>query len=193
MTLDLENVLSTAAKNIKSASNETCLAVFDFMMDRMKGYYLDLGFSPQVFEAVLATRPTSPLDFDSRIKSIAEFEKSDAAESLSAANKRINNILKKSGESPSIAINTELFEHQAEHELYESFFSLEKDLQTHEKTKSYNATLTLLSNLKEPIDKYFDTVMVMVDNPKIKANRLALLSSIIKEFGKIADISKLSV
>jgi len=193
LNIDLYNILNLAASNLDSATEETCTAVFDFMMDRLKGYYLDLGFNPQVFEAVLATRPTAPLDFDSRIKSIAEFEKSDAAESLSAANKRIKNILKKSQDSIPNRINTELFENQVEHELYESFHTLESQLKSFNDAKDYRAALKLLSQLKDPVDKFFDNVMVMADDPNIKANRLALLSSINNEFSLIADISKLSI
>jgi glycyl-tRNA synthetase beta chain len=184
-------LLVIAVKNFEKANKETCTQVFDFMMDRLKGYYLDLGFRPQVFEAVLATQPTSPADFNSRIKSVATFEKGEAAESLAAANKRISNILKKHKETIPTKINTTLFDSSQETQLHNQLSALENDLDNFAESKNYNASLELLSQLKSPIDDFFDHVMVMTDNTDIRDNRLALLSTLYKQFTRIADISQL--
>ena len=191
LAVDLADLLKTASKIFNLATPDTSEAVFDFMMDRLKGYYLDLGFRPQVFEAVLATRPTSPADFDSRIKSVAVFENEAAAESLAAANKRISNILKKHTETIPESINTQLFELSQETVLHDQLSALQNDLDAYAKDKNYEAALKLLSKLKEPIDNFFDNVMVMADNKSIRDNRLALLSSLYKQFTRIADISRL--
>jgi len=191
LPVDLAELLTTASKNFKTNTSDTSDAVFDFMMDRLKGYYLELGFRPQVFEAVSATKPTSPADFDSRIKSVALFENEDAAESLAAANKRISNILKKHTDPIPDKINAQLFELSQETELHNQLSALQNDFDTYANVKNYGAALKLLSQLKEPIDSFFDNVMVMADNKNIRDNRLALLSSLYKQFARIADISRL--
>jgi len=191
LPLDLITLLKNSENTFSEVKHDTINAVFDFMMDRLKGYYLDLGFRPQTFDAVLETRPTSPLDFDSRIKAVTEFEKDDAALSLTAANKRIKNILKKQSESINIKIDTALFEFPQEASLHHQLCALQTDLDIHADEKNYSASLTLLSQLKTPIDKFFDHVMVMVENEEVRKNRLALLSSLYQQFTRIADISKL--
>ena len=191
LSIDLADLLKTANENFKNETPDTSKAVFDFMMDRLKGYYLELGFRPQVFEAVLATEPTKPADFDSRIKSVAKFENDAAAESLAAANKRISNILKKHTDSLPNKINTQLFELIQETVLHDKLSALQNDLDKYASEKNYDASLKLLSQLKEPIDNFFDNVMVMADNKEIRDNRLALLSSLYKQFTCIADISRL--
>jgi glycyl-tRNA synthetase beta chain len=97
LDLDLESMLNLAAEGL-SAKVDAVPAVsevFDYMMDRLKAYYTDRGITADVIDAVLACRPTRPADFDLRVKAVAEFRKLPEAESLSAANKRIRNILKK--------------------------------------------------------------------------------------------------
>ena len=191
LPVDLNQLIKTANNRYKNSSPETVKTVFDFMMDRLKAYYFDLGFRPQIFEAVLATQPTSPSDFDSRIKSVAEFENDAAAESLAAANKRISNILKKHKEIIPEKINSELFELPQETELHNQLNALQSDLDKYAKDKNYGAALKLLSQLKEPIDNFFDNVMVMTDDRNIRDNRLALLSKLYSQFTRIADISRL--
>lgn len=192
LPIDLLELLHFSQSLFKhSQKDNTVDAVFDFMMDRLKGYYLDLGIRPQVFEAVLETRPSSPIDFDTRINAVAEFEKDEAAESLAAANKRIKNILKKQKESVFSEIKIELFESPQEKALHKLLCSLQDDLNQYADEKNYSAALTLLSQLKQPVDAFFDHVMVMADDLNIRNNRLALLASLYQQFTRIADISKL--
>ncbi len=191
LPIDLIVLLKSSANTFPEAKLETINAVFDFMMDRLKNYYLELGFRPQAFDAVLETRPTSPLDFNSRLKAVTEFEKDEAALSLAAANKRIKNILKKQSEPIDIKIDTSLFEFPQETSLHSQLCALQTDLDAHANEKNYNASLTLLSQLKTPIDDFFDHVMVMAENDQVRKNRLALLTSLYQQFTRIADISKL--
>ncbi len=192
LPLDLRELIANAGKNYGNVDEDTLNAIFFFMMDRLKAYYHDQGIRPQVFEAVLGAKPTSPLDFNARMKAVAEFEKSDAAESLAAANKRINNILKKNKEPLAVKVDTGLFEADQETALYTLLNTLQNDVQSFTEKHQYAEALDLLAQLKQPVDDFFDNVMVMADNDKVKINRLTLLSTMYQQFTKVADISKLS-
>ena len=191
LDLDLAELLTLSTKQYETSKPETSTAVFDFMMDRLKAYYHDAGVRPQVFEAVHAANPVKPYDFHSRINSIVEFEKSDAAESLAAANKRIANILKKNSEELPTSIDTALFENDAENSLHDLMAELENDVNLAIENHNYNQALSELAKLKEPVDAYFDNVMVMVDSSEVRLNRLCLLQKLYNQFKRIADISKL--
>ncbi len=192
LDLDLPALLEHAGKQLPSADKKTVAAVFDFMMERLKGYYLEAGYRPQVFDAVLATRPARPLDFHARLQAIAAFEKTDAAQSLAAANKRIANILRKSESDTGETIDPKLFETPQENALFEGLNNIENDLREAIAQHDYQRALTELSQLKEPVDEFFDNVMVNTEDKKIRANRLALLSRLYEQFLKVADISRLS-
>lgn len=192
LPLDLGELLKSVASNYKSVDKTVIEQVHGFMMDRLKGYYHEQGFRPQVFEAVLATRPGSPLDFNERVKAVAAFEKTDYAESLAAANKRINNILKKNTESVAAIIDASLFETDQERELDKQIQTLESDVHDLTQNSQYTEALSLLAQLREPVDNFFDNVMVMAEDQKVRNNRLALLSSMYSQFTKVADISRLS-
>jgi len=191
LSLDLKDLIHQSAKIYSNVNKDTQELVFDFMMERLKGYYHEQAYRPQVFESVIATRPTVPSDFDARIKSVAEFEKSDAAESLAAANKRISNILKKNEHQLDDKINSDLFDSEHEKLLSTRFTELQDEVNSLVDARNYDQALKLLSQLKEPIDLFFDHVMVMTDDVAVRNNRLLLLTKIYQQFSRIADISKL--
>ena len=192
LPLDLSDLISNAGKNYGNVDKEVLDSIFNFMMDRLKGYYADQKIRPQVFDAVLGAKPTSPLDFDARMNAVAEFEKSDAAESLAAANKRINNILKKNKDPLANKVDTKLLENSHEKALNDRLETLKSGVHAFTEKQQYSEALNLLAELKSPIDEFFDNVMVMADDPKVKNNRLTLLSTMYQQFTKVADISKLS-
>jgi len=192
LPLDLHDLILSAGKNYGGIDKSIIESVFNFMMERLKGYYHEQGIRPQVFEAVLNAKSTSPLDFDTRMKAVAEFEKSDAAESLAAANKRIHNILKKNKAALSDTVDSTLFETTQETTLNDLLNVLKTDVQSFTEKHQYEDALGLLAQLKQPLDAFFDNVMVMVDDEKIRNNRLALLSTMYQQFTRVADISKLS-
>ena len=191
LSIDLIELIKTAASRFEYANEQTVNAVYDFMMDRLKVYYAEQGFSSQVFDAVFEAKPSYPSDFDARIIAVTEFEKGVAAESLAAANKRISNILKKQSSPLSNCIDPSLFEAKQEKQLHKQLCELQSELDNYIVNKNYGSALNLLSQLKSPIDDFFDHVMVMTDDIAIKNNRLALLSSLYTQFKRIADISKL--
>lgn len=194
LPLDLLQWLEAAkqAYSFHLPNTEVVNQTFDFVMSRLKSWYLEKGTSAEVFEAVLACRPTQPLDFDRRIYAVQQFQTLPAASALAAANKRVSNILKKQAqEFPSVKINAQLFEHEAERRLAEQL-AIQTKIVTQLYTEgNYTAALKALSSLKEPVDIFFDKVMVMVDDPAKRNNRLVLLSSLHHLFTQVADISLL--
>jgi glycyl-tRNA synthetase beta chain len=167
---------------------KTQTLVTDFIFERLKGYALDKGFTADEFEAVLAVNPAEPLDFMQRLQAVKAFRQLPEAESLAAANKRILNILKKS-DSPAETVG-KLVE-TVEIELLELAQKSAADIKPLLEKRDYQATLNRLAELKQPVDAFFDGVMVNCDDLELRANRLALLNLLSQQFLTCADISKL--
>lgn len=165
--------------------------VIEFMLGRFRAWYQDEGFSVDIIQAVLARRPTKPADFDQRVKAVSHFRELDAAESLAAANKRVGNILAKfEGELPT-EIELSLLQEDAEKALAENVEVLTEALEPAFATGNYQQALSQLAALREPVDAFFDNVMVMADDEALKKNRLTLLNNLRNLFLQIADISLL--
>ncbi len=168
---------------------ETKQQLITFIFDRLKGYSLDKGYSADEFDAVMAVKPSKPLDFMQRLDAVQAFRKLPEAESLAAANKRIINILKKSETQPASSISN-LIESQ-EKKLHDSANISAEEIKPLLQQKNYQAALTRLAQLKADVDDFFDNVMVNTDDLELRASRLALLSLLSKQFLEIADISRL--
>ncbi|MBG0756114.1 glycine--tRNA ligase subunit beta [Vibrio cidicii] len=165
--------------------------VIEFMLGRFRAWYQDEGFSVDIIQAVLARRPTKPADFDQRVKAVSHFRELDAAESLAAANKRVGNILAKfEGELPT-EIDLSLLQEDAEKALAENVEVLTEALEPAFAMGNYQQALSQLAALREPVDAFFDNVMVMADDEALKKNRLTLLNNLRNLFLQIADISLL--
>jgi glycyl-tRNA synthetase beta chain len=163
--------------------------VIDFMLGRFRAWYQDEGHSVDVILAVLALRPTQPADFDKRVKAVSHFRSLDAAESLAAANKRVGNILAKfDGELP-LAVDRSLLIEDAEKALADKVEAMIAALAPVFAEGNYQQALSELATLREPVDAFFDNVMVMADDEKLKVNRLTMLNLLRNEFLKVADIS----
>jgi len=170
--------------------------VFDYMIDRLRAYYLDRDVPLDVFEAVVALKPVRPLDFDRRIKAVTLFRALPEAVSLAAANKRVGNILKKSVLEKTVissvkGVDEALLEEKAEKALYAQLKILEEKVTALFDAGDYASALKQLSVLREPVDNFFDTVMVIVEEEKIRKNRIALLNSMHTLFLRVADLSRL--
>ncbi|WP_318473182.1 glycine--tRNA ligase subunit beta [Photobacterium leiognathi] len=191
--LDLVDLVAKAHSLFgdKLTNNNVDSDVIEFMLGRFRAWYQDAGFSIDVIQAVLAMHPTQPADFDKRVKAVSHFRELDAAESLAAANKRVGNILAKfDGELPT-AIDNSLLVEAAEKELAEKVTAVVTALEPVFAAGDYQTALTKLASLREPVDAFFDNVMVMADDEKLKVNRLALLNLLRNQFLKVADISLL--
>lgn len=189
--LDLVDLIAKAKSLFGSRlTNESVEhEVIDFMLGRFRAWYQDQGFSIDVIQAVLARRPTKPADFDQRVKAVSHFRTLDAAEPLAAANKRVSNILAKfEGDLPERVDETLLTE-EPEQALYQALATPAVSIEL--KNGGYQQQLTQLAELREPVDKFFDNVMVMADDEALKKNRLTLLNQLRNLFLQIADISLL--
>ncbi|KOO04913.1 glycine--tRNA ligase subunit beta [Vibrio nereis] len=165
--------------------------VIDFMLGRFRAWYQDEGFSVDIIQAVLARRPTKPADFDQRVKAVSHFRGLEAAESLAAANKRVGNILAKFDGELAAEIDLSLLQEDAEKALAESVEVMTEALEPAFATGNYQEALSKLADLREPVDAFFDNVMVMADDEALKKNRLTLLNNLRNLFLQIADISLL--
>ena len=165
--------------------------VFDYILERLRAYYLDRNITPDVFDAVSALSPARPLDFDKRIKAVSAFRQLAEAESLAAANKRVANILKKSASDNTLTVNESLLSEDAEIKLYDALRSLSNTVEPLFDCGDYESALTQLSSLRDPVDAFFDSVMVMADDEAVKNNRIALLNTMNQLFLRAADLSRL--
>ena len=193
LDIDLKELLEVAATNFSdNIKAKDCIDnLYDFLMERLRRYYLDEGVSPDTFESVLAINTSKPLDFHYRLKAVTEFRKLAEAESLAAANKRISNILKKSEHISQRDIKDALLTEESEITLAKSLKDYHQRLAPLLDNRDYKSALTELAGLRESVDSFFDNVMVMCDDPDVKNNRLALLSNLNALFLETADISKL--
>lgn len=191
--LDLHILLNLAARNFDPAlsATDSVDVVMEFILDRLRAFYHDQGIQPDVLDAVTVSQPTRPVDIDKRIKAVNTFRDLPEAESLAAANKRIGNILKKVEGNLSSTINSDLFVNDAENNLYQTLSKLIDSINPLLNNGDYEAALTQLATLREPVDTFFDDVMVMVDDNKIRENRIAMLNQLHGVFLQVADISRL--
>lgn len=193
LNLDIAILVNESIKlfSDKLINKNTAENVIDFVMGRFRAYYQEKKFNIDVIQAVLAKKPTAPLDFDKRIKAVSYFRDLVEAEALAAANKRVGNILAKfDGELYEI-FNDELAEEGAETLLATVYSDINNTIIPLLAEQDYQAALTELAKLKAPIDNFFDNVMVMSDDEAVKINRLTLLNQIRNSFLAIADISVL--
>jgi glycyl-tRNA synthetase beta chain len=169
--------------------------VYEYLFERLRAYYLEgnaaLRVTTEMFDAVLGPRPRSPLDFDARLKALAEFLELPDASSLAAANKRIANILRKASEPVPDRIDTTLLRDPAEQRLGEALLAIAREVEPQLVSREYTQAMQRLASLRPGVDGFFDSVLVMADEPQIRGNRLALLSRIRALFMRVADLSRL--
>ena len=193
--LDLKGLVTFAVQNqpvAEKEDNSVVQQVFTYLMERLRGYYLDQDqFTSEMFTSVAATEPTRPLDFNKRVLGVLDFMPMDEAPSLIAANKRIANILKKEASDSAMAINPDLFSEKAEVALSQALEGLREQLESSTAAGQYKEALVQLASLREPVDNFFDQVMVMHEDQSIKNNRVALLTDVRKLFLRIADVQHL--
>ena len=191
--IDLKALLANAnaalaAKNVQADAGE----LYDFIIDRLRGYYGDKGVPAAHFNAVAERKPKSLYDFDRRIDAIGTFAQLPEAAALAAANKRIGNILKKADiEIPGMEDPALLVE-PAELALAEAVEAAYDDTGHALAHGDYVDVLAHLARLRPQVDAFFDAVMVNADEPAIRANRLALLKRLADRLGSVAAIEHLS-
>ncbi|MFC0990806.1 glycine--tRNA ligase subunit beta [Pasteurella multocida] len=193
LPLDLAEIVkkSSALFGDKLTNTNVVEDVVEFMLGRFRAWYQDEGIAVDVIQAVLARRPTKPSDFDARVRAVSHFRALEAAEALAAANKRVSNILAKvEGKLPA-NIDTTLCAEAAEKVLAEQVIALQAELAPLFAKGEYQVALDRLAALREPVDTFFDNVMVNAENPQLRQNRLAILNNLRNLFLQVADISLL--
>ena len=193
LDLDLKTLLEKTAKQFDKSIKASAAIddVIGFMLDRLKVYYTSQKINVDVYDAVLALKPTRPLDFDRRVHAVNVFRNLDESASLAAANKRIGNILKKiKGKLPE-KVDVNLFQEAAEKQLHEQLQAVTKQVSPKLDAGEYEVALKGLAVLRDSVDAFFDQVMVMADDEALKNNRIAMLNQMHGLFIKAADLSRL--
>lgn len=190
--LSLRDILSLAADELSeqiSIDRQLIEEVLGFIVDRLRHYYRDQGYRTELVNAALASPWTTLPDLDRRLRSINTFMGQEAAVSLAASNKRIGNILRKSEAFGDVDIDENLFVFEEERILFEEVARIESIIEPLLHDGAYEESLRTLAELKTPVDRFFDEVMVMDKDPALRNNRLALLAYMKKQFDRIADLS----
>jgi len=177
-----------------AASEEVVPDIWAYLMERLRGIYLDRedgAITTEMFDAVVSTRPHSVADIDRRLRALQAFVALPDAISLAVANRRISNILRKVSTEISGAVDTDKFSEPAERQLFEHVVSMERAVNPLFARREYATALSQLAGLREDVDRFFDTVMVMAEDAEVQANRLALLVRLRALFLHVADLSRL--
>ncbi|MDE2358959.1 MAG: glycine--tRNA ligase subunit beta, partial [Betaproteobacteria bacterium] len=167
-------------------------ALADFLYDRLRAHLREQGYTANQVEAVLAQRPARVDTIPAQLAAVKAFEALPEAQALSVANKRIVNILKKSAAEAAPAVDRARLAEGAEHDLWLAFQHLTPAVDDHCASGDYASALRVLATAKPAVDRFFDDVLVMTDDPSIRANRLALLRGVAATMNRVADISKLA-
>jgi len=193
LPLDLQTVCEWAEQNFTVLTEQnTASTVVDYMLERFRAHYDEQGIGAEVYLAVHARRPTRPLDFDRRVKAVEAFRQLPEAQALAGANKRVSNILtKQGGDSIGEAVDNSLLQDAAEKTLAAKVEEQAQQVLPMFEQGDYASALTSLASLREPVDTFFDEVMVMADDDAVRNNRLALLNRLRNLFLRVADISLL--
>ncbi|ATA19855.1 glycyl-tRNA synthetase beta chain [Gibbsiella quercinecans] len=193
LPLDLQTLAEEAVRlyGDKLTNANVVDDVVEFMLGRFRAWYQEEGHAVDTIQAVLARRPTKPADFDARVKAVSHFRTLDAAAALAAANKRVSNILAKSSDTLNDEVQASVLKDPAELQLATHVVVLRDKLQPLFAAGRYQEALVELAALREPVDAFFDSVMVMAEDNDVRVNRLTLLSKLRELFLQVADISVL--
>jgi glycyl-tRNA synthetase beta chain len=195
----LQQIHKQALQQLEPTVSALTTEIYDFILERARAQYLersaDTGISTEMFDAVLAARPVSLLDFDARLRALVGFVARPEGASLAAANKRIANILRKSDASAAMsqaqAVAGELLREDAERELHGALLALHEPVVAAVNARDYARALDLLAGLKPQVDGFFDRVLVNDPDAALRNNRFALLAAVRALFLGIADLSRL--
>lgn len=192
--LDLPYLLShahtaLADKGVSADTDE----LYSFIVERLRGYYSEKAVPTTHFNAVAELKPPSLYDFDRRLDAVRQFAVLPEAQALAAANKRIGNILRKNDDAVPESVDASALVEPAEQRLAEALGTVEVSVDVALTERNHVLVLQQLAQLRVPVDQFFDEVMVMADDARLRANRLALLQCIHARFFAVADISFLAI
>ena len=189
----LRDLLDFAQKQHTASLTEGAAdSVLHYIFERLDSWYADQGVSGDVVRAVLASSGTDLWDINLRIKALATFSTTETAQQLAAANKRVANLLAKADSGDFLAPEAARFVEAAESTLHTMVLSTQELLSPLIAQRDYTSALSELAKLRQPVDDFFNAVMVNADDPEVRLNRLALLNMLRELFAQIADIALLS-
>lgn len=193
LDLDWPALIRLAGRQIDvEAAPNFEVELYDYLLDRLPSYY-DGAYETQTINAVLALKPTSLADADARIKALHDFSSLAAADSLAAANKRVANLLRKAGaDNGGKEADPKALVDAAEKALHQTLSELRLSVPADLESKRYGQVMNTLAGTREVVDAFFDEVMVMADDPGLRANRLALLKDMQRLYNGVADLSRLA-
>lgn len=192
LPLDLSQLLASAAPAFGDKIQDPSSALADFMYDRLAVSLREQGFSAQEVDAVLALRPQRLSDVAKRLAAVRAFAALPEAPALAAANKRVGNILKKADSAVQPEVNETLLQEDAEKALYAALQSIVPQAQQQLQAGDTTAHLQTLAALREPVDAFFEHVMVNAEDAALKANRLGLLASLHQAMNRVAELARLA-
>ncbi len=188
---DLVNAAFTAFADVPAVKDARA-DLESFIYERLRAYLRDDGYSANQAEAVLCQRPARIDLVPAQASAVKAFSALPEADTLASANKRIVNILRKAESEAAVAIDRTRLTDGAEHDLYLAFQKLEPIVADRCAAGDFTGALLALATAKPAVDRFFDDVMVMADDPAIRSNRLALLRGVAQTMNRVADISKLA-
>ncbi len=191
LPLSVRALVESAFANFPAAEKGAEEKLVTYLFDRLAGYLRDLGYSVLEVDAVVSIRPPRWGELPSRLAAVRAFTLLPEAQALAAANKRIGNILKKAGTVVNVYEQAKLVE-PAEVALAAAIETIVPASRQQFDDGHYEASLKILAALRQPVDGFFDQVMVNADDPAIRANRLGLLATLHREMNRVADLSKLA-
>ena len=194
--LDLNDAIKIAGNQLK-LDNKTLEPIRErvlaYVLGRFNSWYREEGLSPEIFLSVAALDLSNPLDIDSRVKAVSSFTSLPESQDLAAANKRVSNILSKQLKGQKVSpLKTSLLIDEAEIELSKAVTRLKNTTTALVKDRDYAGALQNLATLRDPVDRFFNEVMVMTEDQALRSNRLSLLTNLHNLFINIADISLLA-
>ena len=191
LPLDLDVLVQIAGQAFGEKIEDTSAALLDFVYDRFAGSLREQGYSAQEVDAVLALRPQRLGDVARRLVAVRVFAALPQAPALAAANKRIGNILKKV-EEVDAHVSQVLLKEPAEIALFSAMNLVLPQAQTQFEAGDYTDSLQTLAALREPVDAFFDGVMVNAEELDLRLNRQGLLKSLHAAMNRVADLSRLA-
>ncbi|MBF8661448.1 glycine--tRNA ligase subunit beta [Pseudomonas putida] len=193
LDLDLTGAVQFAVKQYGAKVKAAGLAdqVLEFIFDRLRARYEDEGIDVATYLSVRALQPGSALDFDQRVQAVQAFRKLPEAEALAAVNKRVSNLLSKAEGAIAEQVEPKYFDNANEFSLYSAIQQADQAVLPMAAARQYSESLARLAALRDPVDAFFEAVMVNAEDAKVRANRYALLSRLRGLFLGVADISLL--
>ena len=186
------NLNTTISDSIKATKLDESKDLNSFIYDRISNFFKDQGYAALDIEAVLAIDSGLINEIPKRLNAIKEFSQLPESKDLASANKRVGNILKKADFKSVLKIDPALLKDIAEVNLYKTLDLVDAEARKEYLANNYSSSLKLLCKLKNPIDQFFNDVMVNVEDESLKMNRLALLEKLYSAMNLVADLSKLS-